>query len=60
MPSWSVVAEHKEMLEALTARDAEALAEVLIRHLERTSERVQDALEAPSRLRDGASLSGES
>ncbi len=48
------------MLEALTARDAEALAEVLIRHLERTSERVQDALEAPSRLRDGASLSGES
>lgn len=40
------VAEHEEMLAALTARDAEALAEVLNRHMERTWERVKDALEA--------------
>jgi len=38
------VSEHVEMIEAFEARDEDALAEVLTRHLERTWERVQGVL----------------
>ena len=38
------VAEHEEMITALTARDAERLAEVLGRHLDKTMDRVRDAI----------------
>lgn len=38
------VAEHEEMVAALTARDGEALSAVLRRHLQRTWERVRDVL----------------
>lgn len=40
----AAVAEHEEMIEALSARDAERLAEVLGRHLDKTLERVRDAI----------------
>ncbi|MGH7080103.1 MAG: hypothetical protein ACREFU_18650 [Acetobacteraceae bacterium] len=56
----AIAARHREMMALHAARDAEALADVLIRHMERTWERVQGALEAPSRLGDGAPRSGES
>ena len=38
------VAEHEEMMVALTARNAEKLAEVLGRHLDKTVERVRDVI----------------
>lgn len=38
------VAEHEEMIKALTARDGERLAEVMGRHLDATLVRVRDAL----------------
>lgn len=38
------VAEHEEMIAALEARDGNRLAEVLARHLDRTWERVRDAV----------------
>jgi len=38
------VAEHEEMIAALTRRDGEALAEVVGRHLDKTMERVRDAI----------------
>ncbi|CAN1498941.1 GntR Transcriptional regulators [Rhabdaerophilaceae bacterium] len=38
------VAEHEEMIPALTARDAVRLAEVLGRHLDKTLDRVRDAI----------------
>lgn len=42
---WSgAVAEHEEMIVALEARDADRLAEVIQRHLERTWERVKDTV----------------
>lgn len=37
------IAEHEEMIAALSARDADALSEVLGRHLDKTAERVRDA-----------------
>ncbi len=40
----AAVAEHEEMIEALIARDAERLAEVLGRHLDKTMDRVRDAI----------------
>ncbi|MEQ1615528.1 MAG: GntR family transcriptional regulator [Hyphomicrobiaceae bacterium] len=40
----AAVAEHEEMIEALTARDGEKLAEVLGRHLDKTVDRVRDAI----------------
>ena len=40
----AAVAEHEEMIAALVKRDANALAEVLGRHLDKTVERVQDAI----------------
>ena len=43
---WSAaVAEHEEMMTALSRRDGPALAEVMRRHLSRTWERVRDQLE---------------
>ena len=38
------VAEHEEMVAALQRRDADALAEVLGRHLDKTMDRVRDAI----------------
>ena len=38
------VAEHEEMIDALSARDAGRLAEVLGRHLDQTLVRVRDAI----------------
>lgn len=38
------VSEHEEMMDALAARNGERLAEVLGRHLDRTMERVRDAI----------------
>ena len=38
------VAEHEEMITALEARDGERLADVLIRHMDRTWDRVTDSL----------------
>ena len=40
----AAVAEHEEMIEALIARDAERLSEVLGRHLDKTMDRVRDAI----------------
>lgn len=40
----AAVAEHEEMIEALEARDGEKLAEVLGRHLDKTVDRVRDAI----------------
>ena len=40
----AAVAEHEEMIEALVVRDAEKLAEVLGRHLDKTVDRVRDAI----------------
>lgn len=40
----AAVAEHEEMMAALSARDPDRLAEILGRHLDRTLERVRDAL----------------
>lgn len=40
----SAVAEHEEMIAALIARDSEQLAEVLGRHLDKTLDRVRDAI----------------
>lgn len=40
----AAVAEHGEMIAALVKRDADALAEVLGRHLDKTVERVRDAI----------------
>ncbi len=40
----AAVAEHEEMIVALVARDASALADVLGRHLDNTLERVRDAI----------------
>jgi DNA-binding GntR family transcriptional regulator len=40
----AAVAEHEEMVAALRRRDGEALAEVLGRHLDRTIDRVRDAI----------------
>ena len=40
----AAVAEHEEMIVALTARDGERLAEVLGRHLDKTLDRVRDAI----------------
>ena len=40
----AAVAEHEEMIEALGARDGERLAEVMGRHLDKTVERVRDAI----------------
>lgn len=40
----AAVAEHEEMIEALAARDADRLAEVLGRHLDNTVDRVRDAI----------------
>lgn len=40
----AAVAEHEEMIVALRARDGEALAAVLGRHLDQTVDRVRDAL----------------
>lgn len=42
---WSdALAEHERMIHALEARDAEALAAVLVEHMEHTWERVKDTL----------------
>ncbi len=42
---WSAaVAEHEEMIAALVRRDADALAEILGRHLDKTVDRVKDAI----------------
>lgn len=38
------VSEHEEMIRALEARDGEALAEIIGRHLDHTLERVKDAI----------------
>lgn len=43
------VAEHEEMIRALTARDGEALAQVLVLHLDRTRERVGAGVSLPQR-----------
>ena len=40
----AAVAEHEEMIEALNSRDGERLAEVLGRHLDKTVDRVRDAI----------------
>ncbi len=40
----AAVAEHEEMIEALIARDGDKLAEVLGRHLDKTVDRVRDAI----------------
>lgn len=40
----SAVAEHEEMVTALKSRDGEGLAEVLGRHLDKTMDRVRDAI----------------
>ena len=40
----AAVSEHEEMMDALAARNGERLAEVLGRHLDKTVERVRDAI----------------
>lgn len=40
----AAMAEHEEMIEALGARDADRLAEILGRHLDKTVDRVRDVL----------------
>jgi len=40
----AAVAEHEEMIEALVARDGKRLAEILGRHLDKTVDRVRDAI----------------
>lgn len=49
-PKWAgAVAEHEEMIRALSARDGEALAQVLVLHLDRTRERVSAGVSLPQR-----------